>query len=116
MKKYHVAAGDGKGYYAVDYASHFFASELLKTVQGYDPQAHIVEEEYYFTHADRIRAMSDEELARWFFENLRWNCRFCSEDKRLENCLSSPGDGCDSKCVEHCLEWLQQPAEEMKEK
>ena len=63
MKKYHVAAGDGKGYYGVGYESYLQATELLKISQRHDPKAHIVEEEYHFTHADRIRAMSDDELA-----------------------------------------------------
>ena len=62
------------------------------------------------TNADRIRAMSDEELAKWIFDNLRWNCRFCSEDKRLvDNILSD--ELCDRKCVEHAIEWLKQTAE-----
>ena len=62
MKKYHVATGDGKAYYGVGYESYRQAESLLKISQEHDPQAHIVEEEYHFTNADRIRAMSDEEL------------------------------------------------------
>lgn len=62
MKKYHVATGDGKGYYGIGYESYCEAVELLKISQRHDPQAHIVEEEHHFTNADRIRAMSDEEL------------------------------------------------------
>ena len=95
MKKYHVAAGDGRGYYAVDYASYFFASELLKTVQVYDPQAYIVEEEYHFSNADRIRAMSDEELAEYLAE-------LGSEANNGVIYSDRP---------EEWLEWLKQPAE-----
>ena len=62
MKKYHVAAGDGTGYYGLNRESYREAVELLKISQEHDPQAHIVEEEYHFTNADRIRAMTDEEL------------------------------------------------------
>jgi len=47
MKKYHVAAGDGKGYYGVNYESYREATELLKISQRHDPKAHIVEEEYH---------------------------------------------------------------------
>ena len=62
MKKYHVATGDGKAYYGVGYESYREAEAVLKFSQKHDPQAHIVEEKYHFTNADRIRAMSDEEL------------------------------------------------------
>ena len=68
MKKYHVATGDGKGYYGVGYESYREALEVLKISQGHDPQAHIVEEEYHFTNADRLRAMTDEELANFVAE------------------------------------------------
>ena len=53
------------------------------------------------TNADRIRAMSDEELAKFLHEP------FC--DKRThEECTISYCGVCD-QCV---LDWLQQPAEE----
>lgn len=68
MKKYHVATGDGKGYYGVGYESYRQAESLLKISQEHDPQAHIVEEEYHFTNADRIRAMSNEDLADYLAE------------------------------------------------
>lgn len=63
MKKYHVAAADGKSYYGCGYESRSEATELLRISQCHDPQAHIVEEECYSTNADHIRAMTDEELA-----------------------------------------------------
>lgn len=95
MKKYHVAAGDGKGYYGVGYESYREAEELLKISQKHDPQAHIVEEEYYFTNADRIRAMSDEELADVVVCPHTGNWDLCRDD-----------------CKKCRLEWLKQPAEE----
>ena len=53
-----------------------------------------------FTRADKIRAMSDEELAKFLQEPL------C--DKRtLDECTISYCGVCD-QCV---LDWLQQPAE-----
>ena len=59
------------------------------------------EEEKHMTNADRIRAMSDEELAKFLHEP------FC--DKRThEECTISYCGVCD-QCV---LDWLQQPAEE----
>ena len=68
MKKYHVATGDGKAYYGVGYESYREAEGVLKISQMHDPQAHIVEEEYHFTNADRIRAMSDDQLAHFMAE------------------------------------------------
>ena len=55
-------------------------------------------------NADRIRAMSDEELAELF-------CGFCKNAKICEGCPM-----CDVKCAESELaeswaEWLKQPAE-----
>ena len=69
--------------------------------------------EYYEpdTNADRIRAMSDEELAT-HLHDIGWDCHLCAEHRRLENEPLLRGEKCDEKCVEHCLEWLKQPAEE----
>ena len=51
------------------------------------------------TNADRIRAMSDEELAK----NLVYEmCNYCYEH-RTEKCYR--------KCADNMLEWLKQPAE-----
>jgi hypothetical protein len=55
------------------------------------------------TNADRIRAMSDEELAEEFHAiMLGWN-EWCDY-----HCENRGDDGCD-KCI---LKWLKQPAEE----
>ena len=62
------------------------------------------------TNADRIRAMSDEELAKHLFD-IGWDCHLCAEHKRLDNEPLFSNEKCDEKCVEHCLKWLQQPAE-----
>ncbi len=56
------------------------------------------------TNADRIRAMSDDELA--MFCNSGFHCLICSEGDKGEKGV------CDVKCDEHCLEWLKQPAKE----
>lgn len=95
MKKYHVATGDGKGYYGVNYETYREATELLKISQRHDPQAHIIEEEYHFTNADRIRAMSDEELAKHF------SGMICDINEGVEY-HENPNTW---------LEWLKQPAE-----
>lgn len=60
------------------------------------------------TNADRIRVMSDEELARWIsdvchgFVSKPW-CDF-----RCQNCR----EGDDYRCEKCVLEWLKQPAVE----
>ena len=102
MKKYHVATGDGKGYYGVNYESYREATELLKISQSHDPQAHIIEEEYYFTNADRIRAMSDEELAKWLCDISTAEC--CDR--------SCPARGMCDIGDNGMIKWLKQPAEE----
>lgn len=56
--------------------------------------------EQKLSNADRIRAMSDEELAKWFLI-----AGICIRD--FENCQ------CDGVSCRQCrLNWLQQPAEE----
>ena len=107
MKKYHVKAGDGKGYYGVGYESYRQAESLLKISQGHDPQAYIVEEEYHSTNADRIRAMSDEELMQFLFNEVSNNtiCSFCVPTMRTK-CK------CDGHCRNGILEWLKQPVKE----
>ena len=62
------------------------------------------------TNADRIRAMSDEELAKHLVDT-GWDCHLCAEHRRLDNEPFLCGEKCDEKCAEHCLEWLKQPAE-----
>ena len=63
------------------------------------------------SNADRIRNMSDEELAM-HLHDIGWDCHLCAEHGRLDNEPLLRGEKCDEKCVGHCLEWLQQPAEE----
>ena len=63
------------------------------------------------TNADRIRAMSDEGLAEWLGTGEGWGCYQCKEHYKLENEPLFRFEKCDEKCVEHCLEWLKQPAE-----
>ena len=59
------------------------------------------------TNADRIRAMSDEELAT-FISEIANECEINTECN--QHCY-----GCDIEyCVhESCLKWLQQPVKEM---
>lgn len=52
------------------------------------------------TNADRIRAMSDEELAHEFALIAEW------DRKQLKKAKNGPG------LVQFMLEWLQKPAEE----
>ena len=63
------------------------------------------------TNSDRIRSMNDEELAKHLVD-IGWDCHLCAEHGRLDNEPLLRGEKCDEKCVEHCLEWLRQPAED----
>ena len=60
--------------------------------------------EYRMTNADRIRSMTDEELA-----SMLKDYKDCSK-----NCIISNGKHCYQICEEESvlLKWLQQPAEE----
>lgn len=56
------------------------------------------------TNADRIRAMSDEDMARWI-DWLFGRCEWCDTDKIAT-------DDCnDVECVPCILKWLKQPFE-----
>ena len=61
------------------------------------------------SNADRIRAMSDEELAAFLY--CFGCCQHCSEHERLSDNRWFSDERCDEMCVNHCLEWLKQPAE-----
>ena len=63
------------------------------------------------TNAQKIRAMSDEELAK-HLTDIGWDCHFCVEHLRLDNEPLLRGEKCDEKCAEHCFEWLKQPVKE----
>ena len=60
------------------------------------------------TNAQKIRAMSDEELAT-HLHDIGWDCHLCAEHRWLDNEPLLSGEKCDEKCAEHCLDWLQQP-------
>ena len=55
------------------------------------------------TNADRLRAMSDEELAEFISNWSYTNACKCEEQSYAD---------CNLKCEECVLDWLQQPAEE----
>ena len=63
------------------------------------------------TNADRIRSMSDEELAIWLAE---WS--FCADacPASTNEVEETIGYCCPSNCKEQALTWLRQPAEEGK--
>ena len=62
------------------------------------------------TNADRIRAMSDEGLAKWLAD--MWDCCYCSEYERTGCHPLFSAEPCDQKCEQHCLDWLKQPYKE----
>ena len=56
------------------------------------------------TNADRIRSMSDEELANFIPDWRHTKACKCNEHEFI---------GCDNQCEKCVLEWLKQPAEEI---
>ena len=57
------------------------------------------------SNADRIRAMSDEELAD--LQTIMDGAFTCQE------CQTKCVEKCNAHCIENCLKWLQQPAGEV---
>lgn len=66
------------------------------------------------TNADRIRAMSDEELANhlYLFHGLEEQIKFCQNLPECESLLNTEDGIPEEKCVGCLLAWLKQPAEE----
>lgn len=73
------------------------ACAALRGTYGLDSDPEII------TNADRIRAMSDEELAKYLS-----NPCDCEVDPERDGFRECGND----LCVKYLLEWLQQPAEE----
>ena len=61
------------------------------------------------TNADRIRAMSDEKLARMIA-----CCDTCTDICLNEYEKGRISERCNGNCLDSVLKWLQQPAEEGK--
>ena len=61
------------------------------------------------TNADRIRAMSDEELAKWLVEKTMYQESAWSEPSYL-NFLTETDDTMES-AIKGTVKWLKQPAE-----
>ena len=62
----------------------------------------------YTTNADRIRAMSDEELAV-FLDGFSGRCLDCVEDAKNKSCpIYKEGHYCRPQDI---MEWLQKPVE-----
>lgn len=63
------------------------------------------------TNGDRIRAMSDEELANFLHNVVRkFMCEYCKEYERIKNAKGHAN--CNGECDKAYLEWLKQPTEE----
>lgn len=69
------------------------------------------------TNADRIRAMSDEELAEylWTFDDFDMQIQFCKNLTECDKILDTDDEIPDEKCMGCLIEWLKQPAEMPKE-
>lgn len=61
-------------------------------------------DEVVVTNADRIRSMTDEELAEML--TFGTGAFFCME------CMKINGNECDGCCTEHCEKWLGEPMKE----
>lgn len=61
-----------------------------------------------FTNADRIRAMSDEELAKWIDE-FSFYTDACPDS--INEVEESIGYCCPANCKEQIMNWLRQPGE-----
>ena len=65
------------------------------------------------THADKIRAMSDEELAEllYSFQNLEDEVKFCKNKDVCTDILDDGKETPDNMCKECLVEWLQSEVE-----
>ena len=61
------------------------------------------------THADQLRRMTDEDLAKALYENAE--CKWCKNEPECGEMLNSDKPIEDSKCIACVLSWLKQPVE-----
>ena len=66
------------------------------------------------TNADRIRSMSDEELAAVMMGigSMEDKIHFCQNLQECDELLETTDGGPEEKCIGCILQWLQKPAEE----
>ena len=66
------------------------------------------------TQADRIRSMSDEELAELLYsiQNLEDKVKFCKNKIECDNILDSGKEIPDNMCKQCLVDWLQSKVEE----
>lgn len=83
----------------------------MNTVKDYPPYLDYPKPRKPMTNADLIRAMSDEQLAKWLMEE-SWDCNDCPEHEWLAAQPDRRVGQCDMKCKEHCLDWLRQPVKD----
>lgn len=102
---------DSKPYYSVKYRNIGengynigYSSYNLKTVLEFIGEYFEIVENDKQTNADRIRNMSDEEMANYF--HLRGVCRFCAYYGQSMICLNA-----DDSCGKGIKKWLQSEAE-----
>ena len=74
----------------------------MNEVKNYPPYLDYPKPYRPLTNADRIRSMSDEELAAWI-ASMATVCECCAEINECE----SPE--CFNKCLHGVEDWLQQP-------
>ena len=77
---------------------------LLNKIIGFEPWY----KNTVKTNADRIRAMSDEELADWL---ARTQIANVAEALKIAKISYEQEDGLKDEVKKECLEWLKQPAE-----
>ena len=80
-------------------------ANLVEAVQNYEAEKC----PHKKTNADRIRAMSDDELADWIARTQIANIAEALEIARIP---FEQSDGMKDETKKECLEWLQQPAKE----
>ena len=61
------------------------------------------------SNADRIRAMSDEELARAIY--FGWDAQYCRNDQKCKELLDTTDSIPEEMCIACAVKWLKQPAE-----
>ena len=84
-------------------------ANLLEGIKNYEAEKC----PYQKTNADRIRAMSDEELAEklYCFTDIDCKIPYCKNLAECEKMLDTEDGVPVEKCKRCLLEWLQKPAE-----
>ena len=99
---------NGRGYFTVEHYGHDYAGVTVLRCEVCQGKGTV---DVAITNADRIRSMTDEELAAVISQK-EGLVQFCGNKAECLEMLCTDAEIPDEWCMECAMEWLKQPCEE----